>query len=49
MVQNARVTAFTVSELLREKQHQGREVKLRLPPFPLPRLGFNFVSSFTHT
>ena len=47
MVQNARVTAFI--ELLREKQQQGGEVKLRLPPFPSPRLGFNFVSSFTHT
>ena len=35
MLQNARVTAFTVSKLLRENQ-QGEGVKLRHPP---PRLG----------
>ena len=32
MLQNARVTAFTVSELLRENQHVG----VKLPPFPHP-------------
>ena len=38
MLQNARVTAFTISELLRENQ-QGR--KIMPPPHP-PRLGLNF-------
>ena len=34
MLQNARVTAFTVSELLREDQHGGD--KITPPPAPLP-------------
>ena len=41
MLQNARVTAFTVSELLREKQHGwggGGGGKIPPPPHP-PRLG----------
>ena len=36
MLQNASVTAFTVSKLLREKQQEGR---VKLPPTPPPRLG----------
>ena len=36
MLQNVRVTAFTVSELLRESQKAGGGVKLPPPP---PRLG----------
>ena len=35
MLKNARVTAFTVSEFLRENQQGGR---VKLPP-PTPRLG----------
>ena len=31
MLQNGRVTAFTVSELLRENHHGGRE-EVKLPP-----------------
>ena len=34
MLRNARVTAFTVSELLRESQH-GRGIKLPHPPLEL--------------
>ena len=47
MVQNARVTAFAISELLREKQQKeekgegGGRVKL---PFPPPRLGLKIQS-----
>ena len=37
MLQNAKVAAFTVPELLREKQQGGREEGLKL--FPSPRLG----------
>ena len=38
MLQNARITAFVVSELLRENQQGGGgRVKLSPPP-PLPRL-----------
>ena len=33
MLQNARVTAFTVSELLKENQHG---VGIKLPPAPPP-------------
>ena len=36
MLQNARITAFTISELLRVNQQWGRGVK---SPPPLPRLG----------
>ena len=36
MLQNARVTAFTVSKLLRENQ-QGEGVKITPPPPPPPR------------
>ena len=32
MLQNARVTAFTVSELLPEKQHRGWGEGVKLPP-----------------
>ena len=40
MLQNARVTAFTVSELLRENQQEGR---VKLPPLHQPlRLGLKF-------
>ena len=35
MLQNSRVTAFTVFELLRENQLAGGKIT----PFPLPRLG----------
>ena len=35
MLQNARVTAFTVSELLKENQHG---VGIKLPPAPPPPL-----------
>ena len=38
MLQNARVTAFTVSELLRENQHGGKIT-------PPPRLGLKLGSS----
>ena len=47
MVQNARVTAFAISELLREKQQKekkgkgGGRVKL---PFPPPRFGLKIQS-----
>ena len=34
MMQNARVTTFTVSELLREKQHEG----LKSPPPQPPQI-----------
>ena len=40
ILQNARVTPFTTSELLREKQQGGGGVKL--PPSQ-PRLGFSNV------
>ena len=39
MLQNARVVAFTVSELLRENQ-EGGGAKITLPPHP-PRLGLS--------
>ena len=39
MLQNARVTAFTVSELLRENE-QG----VKLPPTHTPRLGLNMLA-----
>ena len=38
MLQNVRVTAFTVSELLREKQQGGGII---LPPPSPPRLGLS--------
>ena len=43
MLQNASVTAFTVSELLRENQQEEGE---ELPPHPppIPRLGLKFES-----
>ena len=42
MLQNARVTAFTVSELLRENQQEG-EGKINPPPLHQPsRLGLKF-------
>ena len=41
MLQNARVTAFTISELLRENQ-QG----VKLPPSPPPRLGLRSYEAF---
>ena len=45
MLQNARVTAFTVSELLRENQQEG-EGKINPPPPPTlhqpSRLGLKF-------
>ena len=45
MLQNARVTAFTVSELLRENQQGGGRVKLSpLPPLPRLRSKKNNVS-----
>ena len=40
MLKNARVRAFTISELLREKQ-QG--AKITLPPAPPPRLGLIYI------
>ena len=50
MLQNSRVTAFTVSELLRENQQDGGRgggVKLPLPPQPPPpRLGLKAL--FVH-
>ena len=39
ILQNARVTAFTVSELLRETQQVGKIT----PPPPPPRLGLNHL------
>ena len=39
MLQNARITGFTVSELLRENQKGGVE----LPPAQPPRLGLKHV------
>ena len=38
MLQNASVTAFTASELLRENQQGG----VKLPPPPLLRIGLNY-------
>ena len=50
MLQNSRVIAFTVSELLRENQQDGGRgggVKLSLPPPPPPpRLGLKAL--FVH-
>ena len=48
MLQNSRVTAFTVSDLLRENQQDGGEggVKLPPPPPPPPRLGLKAL--FVH-
>ena len=40
MLRNARVAAFTISELLREKQQGG---KITHRPAPLPKLGLRFV------
>ena len=40
ILQNFRVTAFTVFELLRENQQDGEVTHPALPPYlPLPRLG----------
>ena len=48
MLQNARVTAFIVSELLRENQQGGEgEVKLPLPPSP-PILGLTQKNASTY-
>ena len=41
MLQNARVTAFTISELLSEKQQGGKITPV--PPPILPKLGLRFV------
>ena len=44
MLQNARVTAFTISELLRENQQEGRKITPpthHLPPYPAPKLELN--------
>ena len=46
MLQNARVTAFIVSELLRENQ-QGEGVSLPPPLAPPPILGLTAVSTFS--
>ena len=45
ILQNARVTAFTVSELLRETQQVGKIT----PPPPPPRLGLKSFVSFKFT
>ena len=44
MLQNARVTAFTVSELLRENQLGGNYP----PPSPPPILGLSSIISFSY-
>ena len=47
MLQNSRVTAFTVSDLLRENQQDGGEGGVKLPPPPPPtRLGLKAL--FVH-
>ena len=50
MLQNARVTAFTVSELFRENQQQRGGAEGRgNPPTHTPRLGFkNFCYTVTY-
>ena len=46
MLQNARVTAFTVSELLKENQQGGGSVKLPPPPPPRSsRLGLKMMKN----
>ena len=44
MLQNARVTAFTVSELLKENQQGGGSVKLPPPPRS-SRLGLKMMKN----
>ena len=50
MVQIARVTGFTISELLWEKQQEGR-VKLPPPPDPgrTPRLGLRIKNTYKNS
>ena len=45
MLQNARVTAFTVSELLKENQQGGGSVKLPPPPPRSSRLGLKMIKN----
>ena len=46
MLQNTRVTAFTVSELLRKNQQGGKKgVGGKITPHP-PRLGLNHINQF---
>ena len=46
MLQNTRVTAFTISDLLRENQQGGGGVTL---PLPLTRLGLMILQIFLNT
>ena len=42
MAQNARATAFTVSELLRKNQHEGGGGEDKIPPTPTNQIRFKF-------
>ena len=44
MLQNARVTAFTVSEVLRENQQEGKITPLKKKNTHTPRLGLKALT-----